>query len=61
MVQILSEVPNIFVGRYLLDKTGIQIHKTDSCLVMGAKDFGAVENYEDVMSLFQKEEDPDIY
>ena len=49
-----------FVGRYLLDKTGIPIHKTDSCLVMGAKDFGAVESYEDVMSLFQNEEDPDI-
>jgi hypothetical protein len=48
-----------FLGRYILDRESSPLHKSQSCVILRAKDIGAMDNYISIQSLLDTPE-PDI-
>jgi hypothetical protein len=48
-----------FLGRYILDHESSPLHKSESCVILRAKDIGAMESYISIQSLLDAP-DPDI-
>jgi len=48
-----------FLGRYILDRDATPLHKSDSCVILRARDIGAMESYLSIQTLMSDAE-PDI-
>lgn len=48
-----------FLGRYILDRESSPLHKSESCVILRAKDIGAMDSYISIQSLLDTPE-PDI-
>jgi len=48
-----------FLGRYILDHGSAPLHKSESCVILRAKDIGAMDSYLSIQTLLS-DSDPDI-